>query len=63
MDSKDKPQSPKDKASDPLTPSVGPGTNEEGAAVSLAYAKHIEQQRRPVTVHQRSSVSPATPKK
>ena len=63
MDSKDNPQPPKDKAPDPLTPSVGPGTNEEGAAENLAYQKHIAQQRRPVTVHQRSSVSPATPKK
>ena len=63
MASKDKAQPPKNKAPDPLTPAVGPGTNEEGAAESLAYAKHIEQQRRPVMVHQRSSVSPAIPKK
>ena len=63
MDSKDKPQPPKDKASDPLTPSVGPGTNEEGAAESLAYAKHIEQQRRPLVSRIPSSVSHATPKK
>ena len=58
MDSKDKLQPP---ATQP--PAVGPGTNAEDAAESLAYAKHIEQQRRPLVSRVPSSVSPANHKK
>ena len=45
MDSKDKPQPPKDKALESMYPKpvVGPGTNEEGAAEALAWPKHRER--------------------
>ena len=63
MASKDIPQPPKNKARDPLTPAVGPGTNEEGLAESQAFAKHREQQRRSGASRFPLPVSPATPKK
>ena len=65
MNSKDKPQPPKDKAPEPMYPKpvVGPGTNAKGAAEALAWQKHRERQRRPMTVHQPSSDKPTSPKK